>query len=198
MCKNDYMMNEEYKKYYDEMLEKLFILCYTLMKTYKLLKFIEPETSIPVWDTFQAGELIRLDNWNTIPADWLIEHWYIEEVKERPTSWKELWEMDWCYFNHTYNNIFDLDEWEKFQHAFKTEKQCAASIALAQITQLLDKYDIPEESKKRFVSSWYAHISSSIKKNRWWLLRFDTEEKCSHFYKHHKALIDKIAPFYIF
>jgi len=48
------------------------------MKTYKLLRFIEPETSIPVGDIFQAEGLVNLDNWNTIPADWLIEHWYID------------------------------------------------------------------------------------------------------------------------
>jgi hypothetical protein len=38
------------------------------------------------------------------------------------------------------------------KNIFLTKQQCEASIALAMITQLLDKYDIPEESYE-----WYYY-----------------------------------------
>lgn len=177
------------------------------MKTYKLLKFIEPETSIPIGDTFQAGDLINLDNWNTIPADWLIQHWYIEEVKQWPTRWEELWSISWydivdwtniSFADSTSNNKYDA-------HIFKTKEQAEAAIALAQITQLLDKYDIPEESYEWYYyaigwhSDEYKRIQATnnpLEKQR--LLRFDTEEKRDHFYKHHGHLIEKLAAFGIY
>lgn len=163
------------------------------MKTYKLLKFIEPETSIPIGDTFQAGDLINLDNWNTIPADWLIQHWYIEEVKQWPTRWEELWSISWydivdwtniSFTDSTSNNKYDA-------HIFKTKEQAEAAIALAQITQLLDKYDIPEENNIWYHKNWHDY-------SKLWLLHFDTKEKREHFYKHHGHLIEKLAAFNIY
>jgi len=169
------------------------------MKTYKLLRFIEPETSIPVGDIFQAEGLVNLDNWNTIPADWLIEHWYIEEVKERPTSWEELWEIKW-YFIGMDSDIGKTDgifySADSNKNIFLTKQQCEASLALAQITQLLAKYGIPEESDIRYNKKSSTATSWLVKRSK--LLEFDTEEKCSHFYKHHADLISKLAPFYIF
>lgn len=127
---------------------------------------------------------------------------YFEEIKERPTSWEELWEIDWCWVD-SYANVMELDMVipdDSGASVFKTEQQAEASIALAMITQLLDKYDIPEESKTRFwqtdgmvICDDYKHEQSRNK-----LIVFDTPEKQAHFYKHHKALIDKLAPFYIF
>jgi len=169
------------------------------MKTYKLLRFIEPETSIPVGDIFQAEGLVNLDNWNTIPADWLIEHWYIEEVKERPTSWEELWEIKW-YFIGMDSDIGKTDgifySADSNKNIFLTKQQCEASLALAQISQLLDKYDIPEKSDIRYYKNCTSWNPTWI--DRCWLLRFDTPEKRDHFYKHHSDLISKLAPFYIF
>lgn len=177
------------------------------MKTYKLLEQIEPEDSIPVWDIFQEeGNLIKLNNWNTIPANWLIEQWYIEEVKEkensRPTNWEAIWKVKCHYIDKDcFIRKKEVFETTSFNRQVRLTKEDAeASIALSQITQLLDKYDIPENS-----NTWYWKENNvtigwwdrnKIKRN--WLLYFDTEEKLNHFYKYHSDLISKLAPFYIF
>lgn len=124
---------------------------------------------------------------------------YFEEIKERPTSWEDIelignkmlgyWVTDDCSVQEKYWYWRD-------KKVFKTEEQAEASIALAQITQLLDKYDIPEESDIRYNKKSSTATSWLVKRSK--LLEFDTEEKCSHFYKHHADLISKLAPFYIF
>lgn len=134
-------------------------------------------------------------------VQWMKDHF--EEVKERPTSWEKLWEVEW-YLVEMNSDIVKTDDMfctdEDNKNIFRTEEQAEASIALAQVTQLLDKYDIPEYS-----NIWYWKESNNIiwnwdayKTKRKWLLYFDTQEKLEHFYKHHKTLIDKLAPFYIF
>lgn len=80
------------------------------MKTYKLLKFIEPKTSIPVGGTFKAGDLIRLANRNTIPADWLIEHWYIKEEEEEhriEKVYNELWNIHVYYSLERFEEVIE-------------------------------------------------------------------------------------------
>ncbi len=52
-----------------------------MKKTYKLLKYIDND-SIWLWETFEANENIKLNDWNTIPATRLIKEWYIEEVEK--------------------------------------------------------------------------------------------------------------------
>jgi len=122
-----------------------------------------------------------------------------EEVKERPTSWEELWEIKW-YFIGMDSDIGKTDgifySADSNKNIFLTKQQCEASLALAQITQLLAKYDIPEESDIRYNKKSSTATSWLVKRSK--LLEFDTEEKCSHFYKHHADLISKLAPFYIF
>lgn len=131
-------------------------------------------------------------------VEWMKDHF--EEVKERPTSWEELWEVNWYFINDDCeikkaNNFYTV--YEDASNVYLTKEQAEASIALAQITQLLVAYDIPEENIKRYTSEWFVYDGCSNKKRKW-LLRFDTKEKKDHFYKHHKTLIDKLAPFYIF
>lgn len=125
---------------------------------------------------------------------------YFEEVKEekRPTSWEELGKIEW-YFSTEDSEIYDY-LWDCKKHAvnvFQTREQAEASFALAQITQILARYDIPKKSK-----DWYyrecVHAWKESPRNREWLIWFDTEEKRDHFYKHHQVLVDKIASFYLF
>jgi len=125
---------------------------------------------------------------------------HFEEVKERPTSWEELWVIKWYFIEmdsdiEKTDGIFHTDEDNK--NIFLTKQQAEASIALAQITQLLDKYDIPEESRKWYTIDNCVYDSYDYTRKKW-LLRFDTKEKKDHFYKHHADLISKLAPFYIF
>lgn len=56
--------------------------------------------------------------------------------------------------------------------------------------------DIVERFKDYFEEIKERPTSWLVKRSK--LLEFDTEEKCSHFYKHHSDLISKLAPFYIF
>lgn len=139
-------------------------------------------------------------------VEWMKQNF--EEVKERPTSWEELWEIKW-YFIGMDSDIGKTDgifySADSNKNIFLTKQQCEASLALAQITQLLDKYDIPEESYEwyYYAIGWYSdehrrRQSTNHQLERQWLLWFDTEEKRDHFYKHHADLISKLAPFYIF
>lgn len=152
----------------------------------------------PVWEyAYNNGEYFHsMHSTHSIHKDiveWMKDHF--EEVKERPTSWEELWEIEWYWVDSNceiYSNWpYAISTKDEGKNVFKNKQQAEASIALAQITQLLAAYDIPEESNIRFHHDWYDY-------NRKWLLWFDTKEKRDHFYKHHKALIDKLAPFYIF
>ena len=160
----------------------------------------------PVWEYTEQWYYFELKIFDKIPCDyrihkdiveWMKDHF--EEVKERPTSWEELWEIGWYYisWNSEIIPVRTCRAERPVLDMFKTRGQAEASLALAQITQLLYKYDIPEISKDWYYineSSKHTQLSTSRK----WLLRFDTVEKRDHFYKHHKALIDKLAPFYIF
>lgn len=174
----------------------------------KKVKLIKSFAGYPVWEyELQEDWYYRLcSKW--ITAYWVDEYihkdiveWMkdrFEEIKERPTSWEELWKVSW-YFIETNSDISKDDSYSADKcnkNVFKTKEQAEASIALAQITQLLDKYDIPEKSDTRYYKNFTSWNPTWI--DRCWLLRFDTPEKRDHFYKHHKALIDKLAPFYIF
>lgn len=175
-----------------------------LIKSFAWLPIGEYELK---WDDYVSTDLFYLDGMSWYPrihkdiVEWMKDHF--EEVKERPTSWEDIelignkmlgyWVTDDCSVQEKYWYWRD-------KKVFKTEEQAEASIALAQVTQLLDKYDIPEYS-----NIWYWKESNNIiwnwdayKTKRKWLLYFDTQEKLEHFYKHHKTLIDKLAPFYIF
>lgn len=139
-------------------------------------------------------------------VEWMKDHF--EEVKERPTSWEKLWEVSWYFIEmnsdiEKTDSIFCTDEDNK--NIFKTKSQAEAAVALAMITQLLDKYDIPEESYEwyYYAIGWYSDLymrrqSTNHALEKQWLLWFDTREKCEHFHKHHAELIKKLAPFYIF
>lgn len=131
-------------------------------------------------------------------VEWMKDHF--EEVKERPTSWEAIWKVKCHYIdNGCYIRKKEVFETTDSNRQVRlTREDAEASIALAQITHLLDKYDIPEESKVWIYNNWSLYSVNTPANKRWWLLRFDTPEKREHFYKHHKALIDKLAPFYIF
>ncbi len=168
------------------------------------VKLIKSFADYPVWEyAYNNGEYFHsMHSTHSIHKDiveWMKDHF--EEVKERPTSWKDLWEVCW-YFIDTNSDICEnyhiFYVAENNKNMFKTKQQAEASIALAQITQLLDRYDIPEESKVWIYNGWSLYSVNTSANKRWWLLRFDTAEKRDHFYKHHKTLIDKLAPFYIF
>lgn len=170
------------------------------------IKLIKPFANYEVWEyELQSSWRYNFSNWvfrltHCLHKD-IVERFkdHFEEVKERPTSWGSLWEIDWYWVDDCGGvnvAIYCNSSSDEEQSIFKTEQQAEASIALAQITQLLAKYGIPEES-----DIWYNKKSSTatswlVKRSK--LLEFDTEEKCSHFYKHHADLISKLAPFYIF
>jgi len=150
------------------------------------------------WDKYYFN--IACSSWiHKDIVEWMKD--YFEEVKERPTSWEKLWSIDWYWIKDDckvdtakrLSTRFDSNK-----SVFLTQQQAEASIALAQIIQLLDKYDIPEESKAWIYNSWSLYSVNTPANKRWWLLRFDTPEKRDHFYKHHADLISKLAPFYIF
>jgi len=175
-----------------------------MKKTYKLLKYIDGET-ISLWETFEADENIKLYDWSTIPATRLIKRWYIEEVSHieeakygRPTSWESIWKIRWHYIDSgsyiRWRDVFETNESNR--QIWLDKEQAEASIALAQITHLLQQYEIEEYSTTRFDKNSATSITQPCKRNK--LLEFDTEEKRDHFYKYHKQLIDKLAPFYIF
>lgn len=175
-----------------------------MKKTYKLLKYID-YASIWLWETFEADENIKLNDWNTIPATRLIKEWYIEEVNHieevkygRPTSRESIWKIKWHYIDSgsyiRWRDVFETSETNR--QVWLDREQAEASIALAQITHLLQQYEIPEVASDRFY--WWWHHRNYQPHSRKWLLRFDTEDKRNHFYKHHKQLINKLAPFYIF
>ncbi len=167
------------------------------------IKLIKSFAGYPVWE-------YQLDRWDFYSTkDWcnrmhkdIVERFkdHFEEVKERPTSWGSLWEIDWYWVDDCGGvnvAIYCNSSSDEEQSIFKTEQQAEASIALAQITQLLDKYDIPEESRKWYTIDNCVYDSYDYTRKKW-LLRFDTKEKKDHFYKHHADLISKLAPFYIF
>lgn len=157
----------------------------------------------PVWE-YKLNEYT-----NVYMSTWAKDIWIHKDIverfkdrfeeRERPTSWEKLWELEWywidagsrIYLEHSFSS-----KYKEHNCIFKTKKQAEASIALAQITQLLDKYDIPEKANDWFDLWW--HHRNILPHNRQWLLRFDTKEKRDHFYKHHADLISKLAPFYIF
>lgn len=161
------------------------------------IKLIRSFADYPVWEYESDWNCYYLnDAYNTFIHKDIVERFkdHFEEVKERPTSWKELWEVNWYFINDDCeikkaNNFYTV--YEDASNVYLTKEQAEASIALAQVTQLLDKYDIPESSNVWYHHDWYHYY-------RIWLLGFDTPEKRDHFYKHHKTLIDKLAPFYIF
>lgn len=173
----------------------------------KKVKLIKSFAGYPEWEYILEGnhyamrifaqqEFIHKDI-----VQWMKDHF--EEVKERPTSWEELWNISWCYIDLDCDIEFANGRIVKDEYAntFKTKKQAEASIALAQITQILDRYYIPEKSTEWYYSDqgWkqrsYLNSEGAFQK---WLLRFDTLEKYNHFYKHHWELAKKLAPFYIF
>lgn len=166
------------------------------------IKLIKPFANYEVWEyELQSDWWYSFSNWvfrltHCLHKD-IVERFkdHFEEVKDRSTSWEELWEIGWYWVDSNceiYSNWpYAISTKDEGKNVFKNKQQAEASIALAQITQLLAAYDIPEESNIRFHHDWYDY-------NRKWLLWFDTKEKRDHFYKHHKALIDKLAPFYIF
>lgn len=173
------------------------------------VKLIKSFAGYPVWEylntweyyimwvkpQLEDGKLYRI---HKDIVEWMKQNF--EETKERPTSWEEIWKIDWYYTERNSdikkpNILCSISEDNK--NIFKTKDQCEASIALAQITQLLDKYDIPEESKKWYSKNWPV-VSWSYYLSRNELLQFDTVEKFEHFYKHHTDLIKKLEAFYIF
>lgn len=169
------------------------------------IKLIKSFTGYPVWEYKSDWNDYYLNvNDNTFIHKDVVELFkdHFEEVKQRPTSWEELWEVSWYWVSAdaSVGIIYNKTANEDDRNIFKTSEQAEAAVALAQITQLLDWYDIPKKS-----NTWYWKENNVTigwwdrnKSERKWLLYFDTEEKLEHFYKHHKALIDKLAPFYIF
>lgn len=182
------------------------VIYYLTLLVMNKIKLIKSFAGYPVWeyeDYWRPNYRLHKVDLVSIHPD-IVEKFkdHFEEVKERPTSWEELWNIDWYYvaWNTEATAIGACKTDRSSIDIFKTKSQALASIALAQITQLLDKYDIPEKSNNWYCSFWDHHRShrSDEPCKRRWLLRFDTKEKLDHFYKHHKALIDKLAPFYIF
>lgn len=54
---------------------------------YLLLKPIEYEESLPIWSVIKISDgLCKLDNWWSIPVQWLCDHWYLKEIPEEPTQ----------------------------------------------------------------------------------------------------------------
>lgn len=167
------------------------------------IKLIKSFAGYPVWE-YQLKDNYYYPCLNTrwhktIHKDiveWMKDHF--EEVRERPNTWGELWYIGWWYisWNAEVTAVKTCKAEKSSSDIFNTKEQSEASIALAKITQLLDRYDIPEESDVWFDRVSCTATSQNTKRNK--LLEFDTVEKRDHFYNHHKALIDKLAPFYIF
>ena len=174
------------------------VIYYLTLLVMNKIKLIKSFAGYPVWeyeDYWRPNYRLHKVDLVSIHPD-IVEKFkdHFEEVKERPTSWEELWEVSWYWVDDsciikeakTYKT-----KYEENTNVYKAKLQAEASIALAQITQLLDKYDIPEKSNNWYCSFWDHHRShrSDEPCKRRWLLRFDTKEKLDHFYKHHKALI---------
>lgn len=54
---------------------------------YLILKPIEYEESLPIWSVIKITDgLCKLDNWWSIPVQWLCEHWYLKEIQKEPAQ----------------------------------------------------------------------------------------------------------------
>lgn len=103
-----------------------------MTKQFKLLKQIELNNSIKVWDTFEIyDDYVRLDNLWKLHYTRFVTHWYIEEVKYTHFwNWMVDW-WSWHWLNTTYNfksneRYRDFNNWEKLKSDwsnFQTKEQ---------------------------------------------------------------------------
>jgi len=82
-----------------------------MIKQFKLLKQIEPNNSIKVWDTFEIyDDYVKLDELWKLHYTRFVTHWYIEEVKDTHFgNWMVEPKNDICYlvatqYSHWYDN----------------------------------------------------------------------------------------------
>ena len=135
----------------------------------------------------------------------------MEEEKKLPESFYDLYKIDGYYYDIDESSSIQVPYFEQAKGAramflntyiFATEQQAKASLALAQLTQLLkayngdwkpdwedmgeDKYTIEYDGRNQLFLNTRTFTTQ--------LLTFETTEKRDHFRKHHVDLIKQAAP----
>lgn len=180
------------------------------MKTYKLLKYIEPaEQSIKLWKTFTLkSEYLLSDNEEQIPVSRLIRQWYIEEVKDTRHPWR-YWKPEshntthYCVYNgyvSDSNNtaVSDYKYWNAFETKELAQKELDKRKAIVKIMEYIsDTYWIFEpdwsDHHQAKYSLYYNHTDESFDNER--CMEFETYSPIWHF-SCEKHLIDIWNKFY--
>lgn len=126
-----------------------------------------------------------------------------KEENKLPESWEELNRIDGYIstFSSGVERISNAITGNMKKNIFATKEQAEASIALAQLSQLLKVYqngwepDWNDKSQNKFVLYFYK--DKIIFDNVYFLcsfLSFPTAELRDHFLEHHKELIIKAKP----
>ena len=126
-----------------------------------------------------------------------------EIKKSLPTKWEELRDLGGSYvmLNSGIGTIKGAKNTPENKHIFKTEEQAKASIALAQLSQLIDvyrqgwvpdwkhktdkKFAINFDGDKPYIDGWYNHNS---------FLSFQNEEIAREFLDNFRDLIMQARP----
>jgi len=125
----------------------------------------------------------------------------VPKKDELPTSWEGLESVKGYYVNEDcYIENAGCAAIDDNRNVFATIEQTLAAIALAQITQLLKVYNgdwKPDWSNSTY--KWCVwkdeNVLVKLKLTRFNVtLAFPTEEKCDHFFRHHRELIEKASP----
>ena len=125
-----------------------------------------------------------------------------ELKKELPKSWEELKQIEGCWVQSNSTLFYDKRKTIGSEHKniFKTKEQAQASIALAQLSQLIDVYrqgwkpDWFDESKKYIVTKVQQEIETDYYINIPHLLSFQSEEIAEDFLSNFKDLIEEASP----
>lgn len=126
----------------------------------------------------------------------------LKKVNGLPTSWDSLKEISGYYVDSDSDICFYKTNplASEDRNTFRTKKQAEASVAFAEITQLLDKYPSTKninwgDGEVKYVIEFY---SGSIVKDNYYnschFLAFTVIEERDHFFAEHKVLIKKAAP----
>jgi hypothetical protein len=125
------------------------------------------------------------------------------EKKQLPKTWEELKEYD-GYFVDDYSNITTTSSNNPIisKNVFKTEEQAKASIALAQLSQLIHVYNdgwVPDWSENNFTSKYVIEIYENKPVTTTYavtqrFLAFKTPEIRDEFLKNFESLILEAKP----
>ncbi len=164
------------------------------MTKYRLLKYIEKEWSIKIWETFDIDKkYVTLDNDWQIDVDFLIREWYIEEIIEKPKLLKNLNIWDKVYYitenkinDYMFNNSFleDIDDYPTYEQAerelkFRQAKRKIEDWILENDNWVIDwnnkiqyKYFIYYDNDFKQLLKWNHNI------NKFALFYFSSEDIC--------------------